>query len=154
MLMEAEALSSIRSLAEPILTDQGVELVELTCRPQQGGLLVRLLVDKSGGVLIQDCARMNQVISQALEVASVIEGSYTVEVSSPGLDRPLVSQRDFERALGEDIRLTMHTEEGNTRDAQGRLLAVPHEAIVLQTASGNVTIPLAHIRVAKKVIKV
>lgn len=143
----------IQELAEPILAEQGLELVELTCHPQSGQVTVRLLVDRVGGVTIQHCARANQRIGQALEAAGEAD-NYVIEVSSPGLDRPLVSHRDFERAIGETLVVTARTAEaGRFKDCQGMLLAVQHEAIVLTTNRGNVTIPLADIQTAKKALR-
>src|SRR3989338_2925547 len=137
--MDDPRLPAIQALIEPILADREMELVELTCRPQGRQLLLRLLVDKVGGVTIQQCARVNQLIGEALEAANLIEESYLVEVSSPGLDRPLVTKRDFERALGEELHVGFSLEDGRVRELQGMLLAVQPEAIVLKMASGNVT---------------
>ena len=145
--------AAIQTLVEPILADCEMELVELTCRAQGRQLLVRLLVDRVGGVTIQQCAKMNQLIGQALEAAELIEGSYTIEVSSPGLDRPLTSKRDFERALGEVLRVEVRVVDGRLKELEGMLLAVQPEAVVLKMASGNVTLPFAQIRTAKKALR-
>ncbi len=130
-----------------------MELVELTCRPQGGQLYVRLLVDRAGGVTIQQCAQVNQRLGEALEAGQVVEGGYTIEVSSPGLDRPLVTPRDFERAVGEDLRLDMATPEGRTKELTGMLLAVQPDAVVIKTADGNMTVLLSLIRTAKKALR-
>ena len=151
--MDDPRLSAIQALVEPIVTEQEMELVELTCRPQGHQVLVRLLVDRVGGVTLQQCAHMNRLIDQTLEQASLIEGSYTIEVSSPGLDRPLVTRRDFERAIGEELRLELATENGRSKELQGMLLAVQPEAVVIKTGAGNVTAPLSQVRLAKKAIK-
>lgn len=151
--MDDSWVPAIHALIEPILADHEMELVALACRPQDGGLLLRLLVDKVGGVTIQQCAKVNQRISQALEEGNLIEMSYTVEVSSPGLDRPLVSRRDFERALGEELRVDASVQDGRSTEFQGMLLAVQPEAIVLKMPAGNVTVPMAQIRTAKKVLR-
>ena len=151
--MDDPRLAAIQALIEPILADDSFELVELTARPHGRQLLVRLLVDKVGGVTIAQCARVNQLIGQALDAASLIEESYTIEVSSPGLDRPLVSKRDFERAVGEELVVDLTSEEARFRELQGMLLAVGQEAIVLKTSSGNITVPLAQIRTAKKALR-
>ena len=143
----------IQALVEPLLVDRSLELVELTCRQQGRQRLIRFLVDQVGGVTIQQCAQVNQLVSSALEAANVIEGSYTVEVSSPGLDRPLVTKRDFERALGDELRVGAAQPDGRVRELDGMLLAVQHEAIVLKTPSGNVTIPFGDIRAAEKAIR-
>ena len=151
--MDDPRLTAIQALIEPIVAEHDVEVVELTCRPQGRQLLVRLLVDKVGGVTIQHCAQLNQRISNALETANLIEESYTVEVSSPGLDRPLVTKRDFERALGEEVRLDVRIADGRFRETHGMLLAVQHEAVVLKTTAGNVAIPFSEIRIAKKALQ-
>ena len=146
-------ITAIQLIVEPMLAEKGVELVELTARPQGRQVLVRLLVDKPGGITLAQCAGLNHHIGQALEQANVIEESYTVEVSSPGLDRPLASKRDYERSVGEAVQLDVKIEEGRYRPMEGVLLAVQPEAVVLQLPSGNVTVPFADIRIAKKVIK-
>lgn len=145
--------ASIQALLEPILSDCAMELVELSCRPAGGQLLIRILVDRVGGVTIAQCAQVNRQLGQALDASNVIEGSYTIEVSSPGLDRPLVSKRDFERAIGEDLQVTVKTTDGRFKDMQGMLLAVQPEAVVVKTTSGNVTVPMAQIQAAKKALR-
>ena len=151
--MDEPRLAEIQALVEPILADRQMELVELTTRPQAGQQLIRLLVDKVGGVTVEQCAQVNRRIGEALETINFIEGSYMVEVSSPGLDRPLVSKRDFERALGEDVVVTAEADEGRTKELRGMLLAVQHEAIVLKMGGGNVTVPFAGVRAAKKALR-
>ena len=151
--MDEAKAAQIRALVEPILADREMELVELSVRPQGRQQLIRLLVDRVGGVTIQQCAKVNTLVGEALEAANLIEGSYLVEVSSPGLDRPLASKRDFERALGEELLVQTASADGHIRELAGMLLAVQHEAIVLQMTAGNMTVPFAEIRSAKKAIK-
>jgi len=145
--------AAIQAVVEPILAQHEMELVELTCHPHGGQTHVRLLVDRVGGVTIQQCAQVNQRIGQALDGTDLIDGSYTIEVSSPGLDRPLTIRRDFERALGEDLAVEIRTQDGRSRELRGMLLAVQHEAIVVKTDSGNLTVPFGSIRFAKKALK-
>lgn len=151
--MDDPRLQTIRGLVEPILSERAMELVELTCRPQGRQLHVRILLDRVGGVTLQQCAQANRLIGDALEAADVIEGSYTVEVSSPGLDRPLATQRDFERALGEDVRLEVLTDDGRCQEMEGALLAVQPQALVLKTTAGNLTVPMAQVRFARKALR-
>lgn len=151
--MDDQVVADIQALAGPLLADEGMELVELTAQPRGGQRLIRFLVDKVGGVTIQQCAQMNRRLGEALDAANLIEGGYTIEVSSPGLDRPLVSKRDFERALGEALRLDVRQADGRSQELCGMLLAVQHEAVVLKMPSGNVTVPLAAIRAAKKAVR-
>ena len=151
--MDDPRQTAIRALVEPIVAEHEAELVEVSCRPQGRQLHVCLLVDKVGGVTIQQCAAINRQVNQALETANLIEASYTVEVSSPGLDRPLVTKRDFERTIGEDLKLDIRIEDGRFKELQGMLLAVQPNAVVLKTLSGNLTVPLTQIRTAKKALK-
>ena len=151
--MDDPRLPAIQALVGPIAAEHQMEVVELTCRSQGGQLMVRVLVDRVGGVTIQQCAVVNQRIHQALDTASLIDGSYTIEVSSPGLDRPMVTTRDFERAVGEELTLDVRIGEGRCRELTGMLLAVQPEAIVLKTLGGNITLPMKEIRTARRALR-
>lgn len=151
--MDDIRLTALQALVEPIVAEHEAEVVELTCRPWGRQVVVRLLVDKVGGITIQQCARLNQRISQALETAHLMDEDYTIEVSSPGLDRPLITKRDFERTVGEELTLDVRIDEGRFGQLQGMLLAIQPEAVVINTPSGNVTVPFADIRTAKKALK-
>ena len=154
---DSSQLEAISQAAGPVLEAASTELVEMKLYQQGGQLVVRLLVDKVGGVTIADCARLNRQIGEAIDQANLIEPRYALEVSSPGMDRPIASKRDFERALGEKLELEERTEgEGGapaTRQVKGMLLAVQHEAVVVTTASGNVTIPFDRIQRARKALR-
>ena len=151
--MDDSRLKQIRQLVEPVLVERQMELVELTCAPQAGVLHLRLLVDRVGGVTIQQCAQANHLVEGALETQRIIEGSYTIEVSSPGLDRPLTTKRDFERAIGEELQLTLAFGEERFKELRGMLLAVQPDAIVVKTPAGNVTVAMTQIRSAKKALR-
>jgi len=151
-VMDDPRVAALEALIGPILADHHMELVELTCGPQGRQPAIRLLVDQVGGVTIQQCAQVHQQISKALEAARLLEGGYTVEVSSPGLDRPLASRRDFTRAIGETVIVVREREDGRPQELRGMVLAVQEEAIVLKLTSGNVTLPLTQIRRAKKAL--
>jgi ribosome maturation factor RimP len=152
--MDDERLSDIQRLAEPILEAAATEVVEWSCHRYGGRLVVRLLVDKVGGVTVQDCTRLNRQIGQALEQSEAFSEPYALEVSSPGLDRPLTTRRDFERAIGEQIEVRLHTEVNGALQLEGDLLVVQPEGLVLVTPTGNVTVPLATIQRAVKTIRV
>lgn len=152
--MDDEQLSRIQQFAEPILEGAGAEAVEWSCHRQGGRLIVRLLVDKIGGVTIQDCTRLNQQIGHALEQSAEPEDAYALEVSSPGLDRPLVTRRDFERAIGELVEVRLQEAHHGALQLEGELLVVQPEALVLVTRAGNVTVPLTNIQRAVKAIRI
>lgn len=151
--MDDTQLDLIKQLAGSTLSEAEAELVELSWSRQGRQVVIRLLIDKVGGVTIQDCARLNQRIGEALDTAGCLTEPYTLEVSSPGLDRPLRTKRDFERALGEPITVGLTAAVRGIPHLTGTLLAVQPEAIVLVTDAGNVTIPLTQIRSAVKAIE-
>jgi ribosome maturation factor RimP len=154
MLDDPQA-EQIRRIAEAVVAEQRAELVECNVHRHSGGLQVRLLVDRIGGVTVQDCTRLNRLIGQALDEQNAIESPYTLEVSSPGLDRPLVSKRDFERAIGEDVdfELSQPVEGVKGRALQGRVLAVQEEAVVIVAREGSVTVPFPAVQRARKTIR-
>ena len=151
--MDDSRFGQIQALIAPILEERQMEAIELACRPQSGQLMIRLLVDRIGGVTIQQCAQANQQIRNAIEASGIVPEDYTIEVSSPGLDRPLVTKRDFERAIGEDLKLDIRIDEGRFEELSGMLLAVQPEAVVVKTPQGNVTVAMAEIRIAKKALR-
>lgn len=98
----------MRRLIEPLVAEAGVELVDL----EMGGGRLKVFLDKEGGIKIDDCARMNRAIGDLLAARDAASGRYMLEVSSPGLDRPLKTARDFARCIGEKVRVARHQEEG------------------------------------------
>lgn len=114
--MDAELLEKIKETALPVLTEEAVELVDIRSSRSKGALLIKFLVDKScgcaqkpGGITVDECACLNRRIARLMEEKDIIQQSYVLEVSSPGLDRPLVTTRDFQRCLGTEVRLVLHT---------------------------------------------
>ena len=155
MLDDPQA-EAIRRIVEEVLAVHSAELVEYNVHRHTGGLQLRFLVDKIGGVTVQDCTRFNRLISEALDASGAIDAAgYTLEVSSPGLDRPLTTKRDYERALGDelDVELFEPLADAKARQVRGRVLAVQDDAVVITFDNGNVTVPFAKIQRAKKAIR-
>ncbi len=95
----------IAELVEPVLIDMGYELVEVQYRREANGQILRLIIFKESGIGIDDCAKVSREISLILDVEELISEAYTLEVSSPGLDRPLENEKDFARYPGKKVRL-------------------------------------------------
>jgi len=113
----------------------GVDLVEKDLFGVGNRKILRIFIDKDGGVSVENCASTSRYLSEELdkeENANLIDGSYTIEVSSPGLDRPLKTKRDFERNLGRRLRITQ-----NGKLIKGVLKSVNGVSIVLETANGK-----------------
>ena len=95
----------LENLLEPTLGEKGVELVELNISGNARRYVLRLFVDRPEGISIGECAQLSRHLADVLDTHDPITGEYVLEVSSPGLTRPLKSTRDFERAIGKAVRL-------------------------------------------------
>ena len=101
-------IDKLKQIIEPILQEEGVELVEIIYRREGNRQVLRLLVDNEGGIKLSDCVMLNQKISQVLEETNAITESYIVEVASPGIDRAFKTKKDYERAKERMIRVTLN----------------------------------------------
>ena len=139
----------LRELLAPVVAGVGYQLWELEFMPRSGGGLLRLYIDSPDGISLDDCERVSRVVSEALDAADPIPGHYTLEVSSPGLDRVLRTREHFERFAGERVRLEMMQPiEGRKRFA-GRLLCVGESDITLELESGRISLPIEDIHRAR-----
>jgi ribosome maturation factor RimP len=115
-------LDHIREIAERVAASMGVELVEIEMRGGGKARMLRITLDKPGGVTHEDCANVSRDVSTILDVEDVVPGgSYTLEVSSPGLDRKLSRPSDFERFQGSRVKLTTRDPVNGNRFFEGRL---------------------------------
>jgi len=117
----------IRSLVAPLVTERGLELYDLE---QQGGV-VRVLVDREGGVGIDDISALTRSVSRALDDADPISGRYTLEVSSPGLERPLRTPAHFRRAVGETVIVKTLPGVDGDRRVRGTLVESDDRSVVV-----------------------
>ncbi len=127
----------VRQIAERVTASQGLELVELEFRGGGKARMLRLFIDKPGGVTHEDCASVSRELGTILDVEDVIPGSYTLEVSSPGLDRKLMKPADFERFAGSRVRLTARQPVEGNRHFEGRLVGLRDGRVVLEVGSKN-----------------
>src|SRR5262245_62668445 len=99
--MREDREARLRERVTALLAQSDLELVDVELGGSSRGLVVRVLVDKPGGVSVEDCARVSRAVGDDLEASDAIPGRYVLEVSSPGIDRPLKRREDFERFAGE-----------------------------------------------------
>jgi len=136
-------------LLAPVVAGLGYELWELEFAPRAGGGLLRLYIDSPAGISLDDCERVSRAVSGTLDAADPIPGAYTLEVSSPGLDRVLRTPAHFERFTGERVKLEMmQPVEGRKRFA-GRLTKVAGGEITLELENGAVRLPIDDIHKAR-----
>ena len=136
-------------LLQPVVVDLGYELWELEYAARSGGGLLRLYIDPASGITVEDCERVSRAVSGSLDANDPIEGNYTLEVSSPGLDRVLRTPEHFARFNGENVRVeTIAPVNGRKRFA-GRLTQVQAGQIVLDVDGGVVKLPIDGIHKAR-----
>jgi ribosome maturation factor RimP len=138
----------LSQLLEPAIADLGLELVGIEFSPNAGGSLLRVYIDESvRGVTIDDCERASREISALLDVNDPVAGRYTLEVSSPGLERPLFTQAHFERYAGEQVKVSVNLPIDGRRRFQGRIAAVDGDRVTIEQDGKPVEI--AHANIAK-----
>ena len=120
--LEEDVIERVREISSPILLEEGLELVDLEYRREGRGRVLRIYIDKEGGVTVDDCAKVSRELGTLLDVHDVIPGSYNLEVSSPGLTRTLKKPRDFERFKGKRVKIKTKIDIEDGRVFVGRLL--------------------------------
>jgi len=113
---------TIWQLAEPLLEAAGLELILVECLRMKAGWTVRIYMDKEGGVTLDDCAVISDRLGDLLDVHDVPPGPYTLEVSSPGLDRPLYRDKDYLRYRGEKVNVRVEGKIDGRRHFRGELV--------------------------------
>lgn len=133
------------ALAAHVLADQNMELIDLEYRREGRGWVLRLFIDKEGGITLDDCARASQEIGTVLDVEDFIGTPYSLEVSSPGLNRPLKNEKDFIKYRDYLIKVKTFDPIDNRRNFKGKLREISDGRIEMEIDGGVVTIPLANV---------
>jgi len=136
----------VREIAERAARDRGVELVHAEVVGTGRSPAVRVFIDKEGGVTHDDCSEVSRHVGTVLDVEDFIPGAYTLEVSSPGLERGLYKAADYERFAGRPARMKTRAAVGGQRNFRGRIVALEGEEVVFEDrTNGTVRVPLAEI---------
>lgn len=141
----------IKEILLPTLNSFGVELVAVEYRPENRGWVLRLYIDREGGITLGDCQRVSEQVGDLLDVEDLIGHEYRLEVSSPGLNRPLVEESDFIKFAGKKARISTHDPlVAGQRNFQGVILGVVDHQVLLEEDSGmRVEIPFGGIAKAR-----
>jgi len=132
-------MERVEAVIVPVLTSNGLGLVDAEWQREGRRWVLRLFVDKPGGVTVGECQAVSRELGDVLDVAGLIEPSYDLEVSSPGLSRELKKDREFAWAVGKDLRCWVKEPVGGRRELMGRLLSVSTEGLTLAEADGTTT---------------
>ncbi len=138
-------------LLEPVVTGMGYELVEIEYNPSTRHGVLRLYIDHEDGIQLDDCTEVSHQVSALLDVEDLIQGHYNLEVSSPGLDRPLTSIKDYQRFTGEIVKIKTGMAIDGRRNFKGRLCGVEGDEINIECDGQQFYLPLASIEKARLV---
>ncbi len=138
-------------LLEPVVNAIGYEIVLLEYSPRDGSSMLRLFIDGPDGIGLDDCEKVSREVAATLDVEDVITQAYRLEISSPGLDRPLVKPEHYRRFKGEIAKIQTLAPVAGRRRFQGVLLDATDDEVSIETADGVITLPLADIDKAKLV---
>jgi ribosome maturation factor RimP len=148
--MRQDVASKIEEIAQRVAGTEGMEVVEVEVKGGGGNRLVRISIDKPEGVTHADCELVSQQVGTILDVEDVVPGGrYTLEVSSPGVERKLSKPQDFQRFQGKKIKITLRDPIEGRRNWEGTLTGFADGSITLDTGSGkNLQFPLEQVHKA------
>lgn len=139
----------LTALLDPVVRDLGFDLWELEYAARSNGGLLRLYIDSEAGITVEDCAQVSRAVSEALDAKDPIPGFYTLEVSSPGMDRVLRTYEHFARFIGESVRVETSAPVAGRKRFSGLLQAVTPDAITLHVDGVVLVLPLSGIHKAR-----
>ena len=154
--MDSRAIvQKAEEILAPLLADEGLSLVDIEYKFERGGWVLRVLLDRKGGITLDECARVNREFGQLLDVGNIIPAAYRLEVSSPGLDRPLKNEADFILYTGRQVHIKTTDPVSGRRNFRGSLLGCAEGKIMVKVEGSDVfSIPLAAIRKANLEVEV
>lgn len=121
----------------PLLEQHQFELVDVEYVKEAGNWYLRAYIDKEGGITVDDCETISRALSDWLDQEDFIADSYTLEVSSPGLGRPLKKERDFERSLGEQVELRLYKPRDGQKEYAGILKGYDRDTVTVEAEDGG-----------------
>ena len=149
-----EIISEVTVICDSIATNLKYELVDVEYIKELGSYYLRVYIDKPGGITLDDCQLMSETISEKLDEKDPITSAYFLEVSSPGLDRPLKTDKDFKRNIGKDIDLNLYSSFNDKKKYEGRLKEYNEKFISIIDENGNeIEIPREAVSVVKLALK-
>ena len=143
--MNKSVYETISSIIEPTIESMGMELVEVEFKKEHGCWVLRVFIDREGGVRLQDCERVSREIEPVLDAEDPVIHTYTLEVSSPGLQRPLKKPADFERFRGELARIKLYTPIEGEKTFCAHIQGIEGDTVVLNREGEIIRTPLVSI---------
>ena len=145
------ATNQLQAIIEPAVTAMGFELIGVEYLAQGRHSLLRIYIDSEQGITVDDCGSVSHQVSAILDVEDVIKGVYTLEVSSPGINRPLFTAEHFDRFSGEQAEVKLRAPLNGRRKFKGTLKGVHDNSVVIEVDSEEYSLPIADIEKANLV---
>ena len=142
----------IGQMAEPIAENLGYELVDVEYVKEGAAYFLRIYIDKPEGITIDDCSAMNNAIEPEIDRADPITNAYYLEVSSPGLERPLKSDRDFEKYSGESVQLNLFEAMNGIKHYEGKLVGRINDCIIIKDGDKELSFPKEKVSTIKRLV--
>jgi ribosome maturation factor RimP len=141
----------VNRLIEPVLDEMGFELVDTEYLSEHGKWVLRIYADGEGGITVDDCAKISKEISALIEASDIFQHEYVLEVSSPGLNRPLKRERDFQQVVGKKIKVKMLNPVQDQKNFTGYLKAYKNGVLYIEMKDKQVPLPRQEVKKANLV---
>lgn len=148
-MAQQQIVELIEKMALPFAQQAGLELVDIAFVKEGGQWYLRIFIDKPGGVGLEDCGAFSHMIDKLLDEKDPISQSYTLEVSSPGVDRPLKKPADYSRFAGKLANITTFAPHKGKKKFTGRIIGIREDNVVLDTDGSEMQIPLGQVASAR-----
>ncbi len=139
----------IQKAIKTVVNEYGFDLVDIRFSDVGFTWSLRIFIDKLGGVTVEDCAKASREISDCLDTSDLIAHKYLLEVSSPGLDRPLITKDDFRRKIGKEVVVLLKESVSGLKQVKGEIIRLEEEKLILRQGNQELALPLASIIEAK-----
>lgn len=150
--MGTDVTEIVEELVTPILDEQQLELVDIEYKKEGSNWFLRVFIDKDGGIDIDDCGSVSEQLSKRLDAVDPIPTAYFLEVSSPGIERPLKKEKDLYWAVGKRINVTTKEPIEGAKDFEGSLIDFDGQWLIIKEEKKNVKVPFAQVATARLAI--
>jgi len=132
-MRKEEILAKVRDTVLRIFGEKDIELVDMTYRREGNTNVLRILADTRDGITVDECARMNVILGEALDRENCMDENYVLEISSPGLDRPLKTQKDYSRVIGKRVQVYTYAPIQDRKEFNGSLESVDESGVTISS---------------------
>lgn len=133
-----EIVEKVKGLVSNLLRDKEIESVDIVYRREGSKMVLRLVLDKKGGITLDECGAVNERLGELLDKEDVLDEGYILEVCSPGLDRPLKSKKDFDRVAGKLVRVNTYGPVDDKREHVGKVVSCDDKIVEIELKSEGV----------------